>query len=301
MKKELKIGIFATIVIIASFFVLNYLRGEDIFNREYEYHASYPDASGLQVSAPVFIKGFKAGKVTEVEYDASKACFDVVCSVSRQFSVPADSRMVIYAVDIMGSKGVRIDLGDSSVIAKNGDLLEGSYEAGLMDALAAEVGPLTYKVGKVIDSLEITISGMNRMLSESNAESVRRTLRYAESVVMSLRDLSGKIGGKSDEITTMIDNIKAFSDHLEGIAVKADSTLAGVDTAVASINKADLAGTISALEELLENINDPDGTVGKLFVDDSIYNSVDSLLINIDRLVDKIQDNPKKYLKISIF
>ena len=35
MKKELKIGIFVISVLVVSFFVINYLRGEDIFNREY--------------------------------------------------------------------------------------------------------------------------------------------------------------------------------------------------------------------------------------------------------------------------
>jgi hypothetical protein len=34
---------------------------------------------------------------------------------------------------------------------------------------------------------------------------------------------------------------------------------------------------------------------------DSVYNSVDSLLIDINSLVNKIQENPKKYLKISVF
>ena len=48
-------------------------------------------------------------------------------------------------------------------------------------------------------------------------------------------------------------------------------------------------------------MNDPDGTIGKLFVDNSVYNSVDSLLNNIDSLVKKIEENPKKYIKISVF
>ena len=55
MKKELKIGIFAVTVLAVSFFVLNYLRGEDIFNREAEYVSSYSNVEGLVASAPVYI------------------------------------------------------------------------------------------------------------------------------------------------------------------------------------------------------------------------------------------------------
>lgn len=48
-------------------------------------------------------------------------------------------------------------------------------------------------------------------------------------------------------------------------------------------------------------MNDPDGTIGKLFVDNSVYDSVDELLKDIDSLVGKIEENPKKYIRISIF
>ena len=301
MKKEFKIGLFAVVVLVMSFFVLNYLRGEDIFNREAEYVAMYSNAEGLVASAPVFVKGYKAGKVTEVKYDTDKGMFSVVCSVSKDFPVPDDSKMTIYSVDIMGGRGLRLDLGTSEVIAEDGDTLQANYEAGLMDALAGGIAPLMEKVGNTLDSLEVTVTGLNRLVSEANAASLKRTLAHVESVMSNLRSLSGKIEGKSDEITAMIDSLAVFSGSLTAIASQADSTLAGVNTAVASLNDADLTGTVASLHRLLNKINDPEGTVGKLLVDDSIYNSVDSLLVNIDRFVDKIQENPKKYLKISVF
>ena len=68
MRKELKIGVFVVTVLVASFFVINYLRGEDIFNSEVEVHSTYGNVEGLVASAPVYIKGYKAGKVTEVVY-----------------------------------------------------------------------------------------------------------------------------------------------------------------------------------------------------------------------------------------
>lgn len=301
MRKEFKIGIFAVIVIVASFFVLNYLKGEDIFNKEAEYVAVYENTEGLVVSAPVYVKGYKAGKVSDVSYDSGSGRFSVVCSVSKQFAVPEDSQMTIYGVDIMGGKGVRIDLGTSRIMAQDGDTLAANYEPGLMDSIASEIGPLMKIVGQTLDSLQITVNGVNRMFTQQNIESVRRTFYHVESLVADLSSLSSDINGRSDDITAMIGNLKSFSDSLQGIAVKADSTLGQIDCAVRSVNAADLTGTIESLKKLLDNVNDPDGSLAKLFVDDSIYNSVDSLLINIDRFVDKIQENPKKYLKISVF
>ena len=56
-----------------------------------------------------------------------------------------------------------------------------------------------------------------------------------------------------------------------------------------------------SVKGLLENINNPEGTFGRLMKDDSVYDSVDSLLLNIDELISKIQENPKKYFRISVF
>jgi len=301
MKKELKIGIFAVTVLAVSFFVLNYLRGEDIFNREAEYVSSYSNVEGLVASAPVYIKGYKAGKVTDVIYEPSEDKFYVTCSVSKQFAVPADSKMMIYSVDIMGGKGVRLDLGDAVEMAADGDTLASGFEAGLMDGLSSEIGPLLSKVGMAVDSLSVTISGVNGILTEKNRSRISNSLANLEHTLANVKDISANIDGKSEQIDVFIDNLAALSTQLGALVAKADSTMAGASKFVDSVNEADIAGTVESLKRLVDNINNPDGSVGRLLTEDDVYNSVDSLLSDIDELISKIKENPKKYLKISVF
>lgn len=301
MSKELKIGIFVVVVITVSFFMINYLRGEDIFNNEIELSSTYENVEGLVPSAPVFIKGYKAGKVVEVEYQPESESFRVVCSIKKEFRIPADSRMTIYSVDIMGGKGVKIDLGASEVSACDGDNLEPSFEAGLMDGLAGGVAPLIDKVSSTLDSLSVTISGVNRLLADENQSSISRTLAHLEKTMTHISRISDSFEGKSAELEEFIDNMSVLSERLSAISEKADSAMGEVDEIAASLSESDIAGVISSFKELLENINDPDGTIGKLFVDDALYDSIDSLLNDIDLLVSKIQENPKKYLRISVF
>ena len=301
MKKELKIGIFVVSVLVVSFFVINYLRGEDIFNREYELTSRFGNVEGLVPSAPVFIKGYKAGKVTEVTYDSSEGDFAVVCSISKDFAVPADSKMTIYATDIMGSKGVKIDLGTSEALAHDGDTLVPVFEAGIMDAIASTVVPLVAKVSSAIDSLSTTVGLVNRLLSEENQASLSRTLVHAEKTMASLRSLSASINGKSSEINSLIENLDQFAGKLGSIADKVDTTMSDVTRLVGSVTAEDVNALVRSANELLRNINDPNGSVGKLLNCDSVYNSVDSLLVDVNEIVDKIKENPKKYLKISVF
>lgn len=299
--KELKIGVFVVIVSVASFFLINYLRGEDIMNREIEVVARYETVDGLVASAPVYIKGYKAGKVSEVTYNPESEDFQVICSIRKEFHIPADSRMTIYGVDIMGTKGVRIDYGSSDVMVEDGGTLQPSLEAGLVDGLAAEIGPLLSKVSSTLDSLGVTVSGVNRVLSEKNTASITNTLAHLERTMADVRGIAASVEGRSAELETFIANLAELSDSFNGIAAKVDTTVAGVNELMVTLNEADLDKVVGSMNTLLENINDPEGSVGKLLTDDSVYNSVDELLNDVDTLVKKIQENPKKYIKISVF
>ena len=296
--KELKIGVFVVTVLTASFFLINYLRGKDIFNKEIEISARYADVEGLVSSAPVYIRGYKAGKVTEVVYDSSSDDFKVTCSVIKDFRIPSDSRMMIYGVDIMGGKGIRIDLGTSSEMVADGAVLASSSEPSLLDGLASGVAPLLDKVGRTLDSLNVTVSSVNRILSDGN---ITRTLAHMERTMASVSAIASDLEGKSDELNAFVDNLAVLSSKFISISDKADTLISGVSAAVSGINADDLRAVVSSFRTLLENINDPDGTIGRLMTDDSVYDSVDSLLNDVDTLVRKIQENPKKYIKISVF
>ena len=299
--KELKIGVFVVVVLTASFFLINYLRGEDIMNREIELVSQYDNVEGLVASAPVFIKGYKAGKVSEVVYQPESGNFKVTCSIKKEFAIPEDSRMTIYAVDIMGGKGVRIDLGSSDDMAKDGDMLQPAFEPGLMDGLSAGIGPLLDKVNHTLDSLGVTVSGVNRVLSEKNTASISRTVAHLERTMADVSQVVANVEGKSKELDQFVDALSAFAGKLDGLAAKVDTTMTGVKDFVGTLNESDIDSLVVSFRELLDNINDPNGTIGKLLNDGSVYDSVDSLLKDVDTLVRKIQENPKKYIRISVF
>lgn len=300
-QKELKIGLFLVIILIASFFLINYLRGEDIFNREIELVSRYSDLEGLVESAPVFIKGYKAGKVSEVSYEKESGDFKVTCSVSKDFNIPDDSRMTIYGVDIMGGKGIRIDLGSSSTYAEDGTELIPARESDLISSLSGGILPLFEKVNNTLDSLSITVSGINRILSAENTASLTATIEHLQTTMKNVSAVSSAIGGKSDELSSFISDLSVLTGKLTSVVDKADQTMTGVSSVVSSISETDIKQIITSFKDLLQNINDPDGTVGKLLVDNSVYDSLDELLSDVDTLVRKIQDNPKKYIKISVF
>lgn len=301
ISKEFKIGVFAVTILTVSFFMINYLRGKDIFDKEIELSARYENVEGLVSSAPVFIRGYKAGKVTEVVYERDSDDFLVTCSVLKEFCIPKDSKMFIYGVDIMGGKGIRIDLGTSEENASDGDILASSSEPALLDGLASSVTPLLVKVGNTLDSVSIAVSGVNRLLSSQNQASISRTLVHLERTISDFSKIAAMVEGRSAEIDAFISDLGALSSELGSLVENADSALTGISSKISAIDENDLRGVVTSFKELLENINDPDGSIGRLLVDGSVYDSVDALLTDVDALIRKIQENPKKYLRISVF
>ena len=116
-----------------------------------------------------------------------------------------------------------------------------------------------------------------------------------------VNDIVGVVDDRSAELDSFMLGLASLSDKLVAVAASADTTLVGVNEFVSVLNGSDISGLVSSFKALLESMNDPDGTIGKLLTDDSVYDSVDALLNNVDTLVRKIEENPKKYIKISVF
>lgn len=301
MKKELKLGILAIAVLVATFFVINFLRGKDIFNREYELVSSYTDVQGLLPSSPVYIKGYKAGNVTEITYDGQKGVFDVLCTVSRDFQVPVDSRMTIYSADLMGGKAIRIDLGKSPEAASSGARLEPAVSPDMLSSIAAGIEPLISKGSEVLETLDSALNNLNLTLSAENRASLRSIMVNLDKTVAEVEGIASAVGNRSAEVEDFISNLDSLSVQLAGVVAKADSSMSDINGVTSGLRQADIEGLVRSLNSLLSKVQEGEGTLGRLVNEDSVYDSVDSLIRNLDSLVRKIEENPRKYLKISVF
>lgn len=301
MKKELKIGILAIVVLTATFLVINFLRGKDLMNREYELVSFYDDVQGLMPSSAVYIKGYKAGTVADVTYDKEKSGFNVTCTISRDFAVPEDSKMTIYSADLMGGKAIRIDLGNSGTMAEDGAGLTPAVSPDMLSSIAAGIEPLIRKGSDVLSNLDAALTNLNLTMSEENRESLRSIIVNLDKTVSEVESIAGTIEGRSEDVEAFITNLGTLSEQLGRVVEKADSTMSDINGISAGVAAADIAGVVTSMNSLLSRMQDSGGTVGKLINEDSVYRSVDSLVTNLDRLVKKIGENPKKYLRISVF
>ena len=147
----------------------------------------------------------------------------------------------------------------------------------------------------------MTVAGINSILNDANRSRISSTLKHLDATMADVRAIASEVNGKSDELNLFIDNLAALSEKLAPVMEQVDSTMTSVTSVVNKIDRSDIEGVIESFNSLLKKIDDPEGTVGKLLVYGSVYNSLDSLLSDIDSLVRKIEENPKKYIRISVF
>lgn len=294
MRKEIKIGAFAVIVLAVALFMIEFLKGKDIFSRNNTYYIIYPSVEGLSVSTGVTVGGYAAGVISDIAYNRQTMDYTVSASVSREFDIPEDSFIEIYSSDILGTKKLRVKMGSSPVMATSGDTLRGCMETDMLSSVTGSLDSLMRSIGTTVESV-------NLILNEENRAEFRLLLKRLNSTAGNLEKISAMLQSKSPDIETLLSNLSSISATLDSAATAISGTAANAEAITASLNEADLKGMTDSIRSLAGRLQSPDGSIGKLMRSDSLYNTLTALSSDLDSLVNSIRRDPKKYIKISIF
>ena len=294
MRREIKIGAFAVIVLAVALFMIEFLKGKDIFSRNNTYYIIYPSVEGLSISTGITVGGYAAGVISDIAYNRQTMDYTVSASVSREFDIPEDSFIEIYSSDILGTKKLRVKMGSSPVMATSGDTLRGCMETDMLSSVTGGLDSLMRSIGTTVESV-------NLILNEENRAEVRQLLQRLNRTAGNLDNISSMLQSKSPDIETLLSNLSSISATLDSAATAISGTAANAEAITASLNEADLKGMTDSIRSLAGRLQSPDGSIGKLMRSDSLYNTLTALSSDLDSLVNSIRRDPKKYIKISIF
>lgn len=89
--------------------------------------------------------------------------------------------------------------------------------------------------------------------------------------------------------------------ELNQAAEQLSTTLAHFEGISSQLKDTDITGIVDGLKELIDQLKDPEGSLGQLTSDPQLYHTVNGVLARADSLIRLISENPKKYLKITVF
>ena len=295
------IGLFVLLTLIATFAVVNFLRGEDIFKRSTTYYANFEKVDGLVVTGPVNLKGLKVGMVEAIEYNMEKDIFEVEFKVKSDFKIPSNSVAEVYSADLLGSMAMRIVLGDSKVYAQGGDTLAGGFAPDMISMITSEIMPLKEQAEVLLANLNKTLESVNMVLDSTAREDLQGSLANLNRTLRNAAGVSAALNKVAPEFEQIVANLEVLSKGLGESAGDIQGSLENVNKITSQLSQAELDKAILSLKELCEKLQDPNGSVGKMLATDSLHNSVNDLVKDIDELVKRITENPKKYIRVSVF
>lgn len=305
ISKPFLIGIFTVAVLGGTYFGINFLKSRRVFSDDRVMYAVFPQADGLEVSAPMLVKGYKIGTVDKVTFDMETAEVVVKIIVDGQYDLPSSSTVEIASTSILGGKALDLTLGkkNGSFLA-SGDTIKSVYAPGLTESLTEEYGKLKATAGEIADKLNKALDGLNRTLSEENTAALTATLANLKSMSA---DLSEVTANQKANIKQLMANLTALSSSLKkmtpdiergvkNFAVISDSLKAQAPQLISSV-----VGSIGNLNMILAKVNSEQGTAGKLINDAELYQHINSTVLSLNALLEDLKANPKRYINVSVF
>jgi phospholipid/cholesterol/gamma-HCH transport system substrate-binding protein len=292
MRKEVKIGIYAVVILICAWAGIRFLSGLDVLGRSRSYVAHYEQVNGLQDAASVVINGVKVGQVTGVKLDLERGGADVYLTVDSSIDVPADSRAIMFSAGLMGGKSIEIKLGKATEILNSGDAIQTDVQLDMFDTLANELGDVKERVTVLLDNLNQTILGVDSLIDD-NSKSLTKTIANLNAVMSDLKK------------SNIIGNIDGFCATLNANGAKLDSIITDINSVTHALNEEQsgkkLAQAIAEVNTLLTKINSGKGTVGNLMSDEKLYKELAQASQNLSLLLADLKENPKRYVNITVF
>lgn len=302
MKKEVKIGIYAIVILLCAWAGIRFLSGVDVFGRHAVYYARYEQVNGVQNAAAVMIRGVKIGKVSEIRVSPDDpTSVEVVLSIPRSYRLPVDSEAKIFSTSIMGSKAIEIVLGSSSEILESGSNINSGYTKDLMAVADSELDYYKDKITTLVENFNTTLKSLNALVDNNN-KSITEALAHLNSITAGL---DGAIGKDKQQLADIVASIDKFTKALSENSAHIDSIMTNVDSvtsALAEKNAGESLGeSLAELNSVLAKINGGEGTVGRLMYDEELYANLTQASANLSALLADLKEHPKRYVHFSLF
>ena len=302
--KEVKVGTLIAVglvILFSAFFIIGGKEG--ILSSRDTIFARFDNVEGLAVGAPVRLGGMKVGSVNDIQFSslADKKAIIVKMSIKKSAldRIRADSKAKLGNMGLLGDRTVEISLGS---------ITEAPIKSGQF--VPSESGHIIEDVMKIAENAKV-ISDSIRLGQGSLAEVINDPRLYTnlDSLLIIWSDLSKKINEGRGNLAAVV-NDSSLYQNMKKLLDTAAALLAQMNKGHGDLGRlmnskgelyAHTDSTLASLNRLLDRINQGEGTLGQLASDAELYKKITATLQSLDSLIIDIRENPKRYVKFSLF
>lgn len=307
ISNETKIGVLTVLAVAILILGYSYLRGDDVFSGSNKFYALYNSVEGLSVSKPVLVNGFQIGRVSNMKLRPDGRTI-VEFKIDPQYNIPDNTLAKLVSTDLLGTKAIVFEMGNSKNYASNKDTLRADVQGSLSESLQ----PIQKKAEQLITKLDSSLGAINKILNPDFQKNVDRSI---VSIANSLQTLEGAtkkvdnlIGSQSAHINGIMGNAEAVTANLKTSTAHFSNISTNFETFSDELAKSNIKQTLdnankamSDLQATIAKINTGNGSLGLLLNDDKMYNNLNQASANLNALFIDLKAHPKRYVSFSVF
>jgi phospholipid/cholesterol/gamma-HCH transport system substrate-binding protein len=294
--REARVGLFAILGVFAIWFALMTLTSPALFRGRYVLRTSVPNAAGIRKGDPVRMRGVNIGRV--IGFGIGSQGVQLQLEIEGAYQVPSDSRVELKGSGLLAGMVADVLPGSSPRKAAWGDALPGANGPGMLDkvdSLAGEADNVTLRLQSLISD-----------------ETIRNVRDGSGRMNTLLGELSTVVGEQRGELQALSTSLRKSAEgvekvttgpELQRVVTQVDELVRRMDTLVSKMDR-----SAASLDGILTRIDKGEGTLGKLSRDDALYRSASQATtdfgkaaVELQKLVDDVRRQPKRYLSVSLF
>ncbi|GMT47855.1 MAG: hypothetical protein IEMM0007_1421 [bacterium] len=307
---ELKVGIFALIVLAVLSYMTFKVSGKEWLHKEgYTVYVYFSNVAGLDEKTKIKVAGVDAGVIEKIALERSRVKLSL--RIYPEIRLYRDAVASIKTSGLLGDKYLEIKPGTEKIELKEGEIIQRVHEP-------MDIDDMLYKVAGISDSFQTLAKNINdifgtedtkKALKETAANLAKLTKNLNTAVTANDRRLKETLEGintltvsinklvedNSSEITDTISNLKDLSaeapemvKELKDASKELKSLLKENRPKIARLmEKTDK--TMSSIQKVAEKIEKGEGTIGKLVTDERLYESVTKAASGIENTIARVE------------
>ena len=286
--KEVKIGLTVIICVTLLVFGINFLKGINLLTPTNHYCISYNNVSGLALSAPVNIEGYKVGLVRNISYDVNTGKILVEIGIDDNIKLTKGTTAELTS-DLLGTATISLNIDRTSQeFYTPGDTIPSKVATGLMSSVEDDILP---QVNNLLPKLDSILSGINTLVYNP---ALTASVNKIDDIVADIELVTSQLSKfMNNDIPSVISNIDSTTNNLKNFTAQLNDV--EIQRIVSSADS-----TLYNIKQLTDKMNDKNSTIGMLFNDSGMYDNIVKALESADSLLIDLRQNPKRYVHFSL-
>jgi phospholipid/cholesterol/gamma-HCH transport system substrate-binding protein len=288
---EVQVGLVTIIAIVVLVGGMLWLKNIDLRKGSRMYQADFAKVEGLRVGDKVQVRGIRMGEVTGMQI--MPQAVRVELQLDETARLCEDATVILGEKGIVGEVVIEVDPGTGKPVD------EGHIFAGRS---AGTIAAMTDAAGAAIAEMRTLTSQVTALLEEVRREGkVVETLEQANTTLVKVDHM---VEQNHEDVRVILTDLRASTTAMRKLmeSGRLDDALAGTASAAQTADSlmVGLRTTTKRFNSLLAKLDEGGGSASMLMNDPTLYTRTDSTLTAVQRLLDDLRRNPKKYFKLNV-